>query len=109
MKRLLGILVLGYRIMWDKLDAKLDVLEINRSLEVMKEDKRRQLWKIIVEAGDYLQGQLPDHPNHPKGRNSYAHVAICVKSKFQLSYKDIEDNKFNDVIKFIDFLKQNPS
>ena len=30
----------------------------------------RQLWKIIQEAGDYLQGQLPDHPNHPKGQKS---------------------------------------
>ena len=75
----------------------------------MNEDNRRKLWRFIVEAGDYLQGQLPDHPNHPKGRNPYAHVAICVKEKFNCSYKDIEDNKFNDVIKFIDFLKQNPS
>ena len=75
----------------------------------MNEDNRRKLWRFIVEAGDYLEGQLPDHPNHPKGRNPYAHVAICVKEKFNCSYKDIEDNKFNDVIKFIDFLKQNPS
>ncbi len=49
----------------------------------MNEEKSRQLWKIIQEAGDYLMGQLPEHPNHPKGRNPYAHVAICVKSKFQ--------------------------
>ena len=49
----------------------------------MNEEKSRQLWKIIQEAGDYLKGQLPDHPNHPKGRNPYAHVAICIKSKFQ--------------------------
>ena len=41
----------------------------------MNEDKSRQLWKIIQEAGDYLKGQLPDHPNHPKGRNPYAHVS----------------------------------
>ena len=39
-------------------------------------------------------GQLPDHPNHPKGRNPYAHVAICVKSKFNASYKDIPDEKY---------------
>ena len=52
----------------------------------MNEEKSRQLWKIIQEAGDYLQGQLPDHPNHPKGRNPYAHVAICVKSK--LTFKE---------------------
>ena len=75
----------------------------------MNEDNRRQLWKLIQVAGDYLQGQLPDHPNHPKGRNPYAHVAICVKSKFNVSYKDIEDEKFDKVIKYIEFLKQNPS
>ena len=75
----------------------------------MTDEKARQLWKIIQEAGDYLQGQLPDHPNHPKGRNPYAHVAICVKSKFNKSYKDIDDSKFSEVIEFIEYLKKNPS
>ena len=75
----------------------------------MNEENRRKLWLIIQEAGDYLAGQLPEHPNHPKGRNPYAHVAICVKSKFNASYKDIEDGKFDEVIKYIEFLKQNPS
>ena len=75
----------------------------------MNEDNRRQLWKLIQVAGDYLQGQLPNHPNHPKGRNSYAHVAICVKSKFQMSYKDIKDEKFDEVVQYIEFLKKNPS
>ena len=45
----------------------------------MNKENASKLWKIIQEAGDYLAGQLPDHPNHPKGRNPYAHVAICVK------------------------------
>ena len=75
----------------------------------MTEDNRRKLWTLIKEAGDYLQGQLPDHPNHPKGRNAYAHIAICVKSKFNASYKDIPDEKFDEVIKYIEFLKQNPN
>ncbi len=75
----------------------------------MNEDNRRKLWTLIKEAGDYLQGQLPDHPNHPKGRNPYAHIAICVKDKFNASYKDIEDEKFDEVIKYIEFLKENPS
>ena len=66
-----------------------------------------KLWKIIQEAGDNLSGQLPIHPNHPKGRNPYAHVALCVKEKFNASYKDIEDEKFNDVLKYIEFLKKN--
>ena len=75
----------------------------------MNEVNRHKLWLIIQEAGDYLEGQLPDHPNHPKGRNSYAHVAICVKSKFNASYKDIEDDKFEEVVRYINFLKENPS
>ena len=64
---------------------------------------------MIQEAGDYLLGQLPDHPNHPKGRNTYAHVAICVKEKFENSYKDIEDEKFQEVVNYIEQLKKSPT
>ena len=106
MKKLLGLTIIGfYRITRFKLDLK----EINQVLQGMTEDNRRKLWTLIKEAGDYLQGQLPDHPNHPKGRNPYAHVAICVKSKFNASYKDIEDEKFDEVVKYINFLRENPS
>ena len=75
----------------------------------MNKENKIKLWKIIQEAGDYLAGQLPDHPNHPKGRNSYAHVALCIKEKFNASYKDIPNEKFDEVEKFINFLKQNPN
>jgi hypothetical protein len=75
----------------------------------MNDEKSRQLWKVIQEAGDYLMGQLPSHPNHPKGRNPYAHVALCVKEKFNDSYKDVDDEKFDEVVKYISFLKENPS
>ena len=75
----------------------------------MTPENSSKLWKIIQEAGDYLNGQLPDHPNHPKGRNPYAHVAICVKNKFNASYKDIEDDKFNEVLNFIEDIKNNPN
>ena len=64
---------------------------------------------MIQEAGDYLKEKLPDHPNHPKGRNPNSHVAICVISKFEKSYKDIEDEKFQEVIDYIEHLKSNPS
>ena len=40
----------------------------------MNKENASKLWKMIQEAGDYLVGQLPSHPNHPKGRNPYAHV-----------------------------------
>ncbi len=58
----------------------------------MNKENASKLWKIIQEAGDYL-----------------AHVAICVKNKFNSTYKDIPDDKFDEVINYIKFLKENPS
>ena len=75
----------------------------------MNKNNSIKLWKIIQEAGDYLLRQLPDHPNHPKGRNPYAHIALCIKDEFNNSYKDIPDEKFNKVVNYINFLKKNPS
>ena len=74
----------------------------------MTPENASKLWKMIQEAGDYLEGKLPDHPNHPKGRNPYAHVALCVKNKFKLSYKDIPNNLYDDVVHYIEQLKENP-
>ena len=75
----------------------------------MNKENASKIWKLIQETGDFLKGKLPDHPNHPKGRNPYAHVAICVKNKFNASYKDIEDEKFDEVVSYINFLRENPS
>tara|TARA_Y100000590_G_scaffold273301_1_gene306842 strand:+ start:60 stop:287 length:228 start_codon:yes stop_codon:yes gene_type:complete len=75
----------------------------------VNKENSSKLWKIIQEAGDYLLGQLPEHPNHPKGRNPYAHVAISIKSKFKKSYKEIEDDKLNEVIEYVEYLKKNPN
>ena len=78
----------------------------------MNKENASKLWKMIQEAGDYLRGQLPshpNHPNHPKGRNPYAHVSLCVKEKFSNSYKDIPDEKFQEVVEYINFLKENLS
>ena len=69
----------------------------------MNKENASKLWKIIQEAGDYLKGQLPDHPNHPKGRNPYAHVAICVKSKFQKSYKILKMKNFKKLLIILNF------
>ena len=75
----------------------------------MNKENAEKLWKIIQETGDYLQGRLPNQPNHPNGRNPYAHVAICIKNKFDSSYKDIPDDKYEEILKYIEFLKKNPS
>ena len=75
----------------------------------MTPENSQKLWKIILEAGDYLQGQLPEHPNHPKGRNPYAHIALSIKNRFKVSYKDIDDSKLEEVLNYIEALKKNPN
>ena len=75
----------------------------------MNKDNANKLWKMIQVAGDYLQNKLPDSSNHPKGRNPYAHVALCIKEKFGNSYKDIPDEQFQEVVDYINFLKENSS
>jgi len=72
----------------------------------MNKENASKLWKIIQEAGDYLKGQLPDHPNHPKGRNPYAHVALEVKTHFGMTYKDIPDEKYYEVLEYLENLKK---
>ena len=58
----------------------------------MNKENASRLWKMIQKAGDYLQNKLPNSLSHPKGRNPYAHIALCVKDKFGHSYKDIDDD-----------------
>ena len=48
--------------------------------------------------GDYLKDKLEPHPFHPKGRNPYAHICQLIKNNFQESYKDISDEKLNELI-----------
>ena len=75
----------------------------------MNKINSKKLWSKIQEAGDYLRDKLPDSPYHPKGRNPYAHVSLCVKDKFGLSYKDIPDDNLNNVVEYIEFLENNPN
>ena len=74
----------------------------------MNADNNAKIWKFIQEAGDYLKDKLPHSSKHLQGRNSYDHVALCLKNKFGQSYIDLPDQEFKKVIKFIDFLKKNP-
>ena len=74
----------------------------------MNVNNAKIIWKEIQKTGDFLKGKLPDHPNHPKGRNPYAHVALEVKNHFGMTYKNIPDEKFNDVINYLEEIKSNP-
>ena len=75
----------------------------------MDKIKAKKLWDEILKAGDYLKNKLPDHPNHPKGRNPYAHVALEIKNKYNMSYKDLPNDQYEKVMDFINFLKKNPN
>jgi len=79
------------------------------SAVILNKENASKIWRLIKQTGDELLGKLPDHPNHPKGRNPYAHVALELKNHFQMTYKDIPDEKFNEVVYYLEFLKQNPS
>ncbi len=74
----------------------------------MNEGYKKIIWKKIQSTGDLLQPLLKPSPFHSKGRNAYAHIALCIKKKFGLSYKDIPDEKYEEVIFFIDYLLANP-
>ena len=75
----------------------------------MDKIKAKKLWGEILKAGDYLKNKLPDHPSHPRGRNPYAHIALEIKNKYNMSYKDLPDDQYEKVIDFINFLKKNPN
>ena len=75
----------------------------------MTPENSKKVWAYIQEAGDKLVGKLPPPHRHPSGRNPYAHVAICVRSKFGQSYKDLPDDQIDEVMEYIDYLVENPS
>lgn len=75
----------------------------------MNEENKKIIWSEILKAGDELKNTLPDHPNHPNGRNPYAHIALEIKNKYKSSYKDLDDDKINEIRKFIEFVKSNPN
>ena len=75
----------------------------------MTPENSKIIWSYILQAGERLAGRLPTSRHHPKGRNPYAHVAICVKSNFGESYKELPDELMGDVIEYIDWLVENPS
>ena len=72
----------------------------------MNEENRKYIWKYIQKTGDHLLNKLPEHPNHPNGRNPYAHVALKVKMHFGCSYKDITNEKYQEVVDFLNLIRR---
>ena len=72
----------------------------------MDKINKEKLWRLIQNIGDDLKGKLPHHPNHPNGRNPYAHVALKVKTRFGSSYKEIADEQYQEVVDFLNCLRK---
>ena len=68
----------------------------------MKIENKKKIWKFILKRCDELADSLPSHPSHPKGRNPYAHICSLIKNEFGCSYKEISDERFIEVLEFID-------
>ena len=79
------------------------VLQGSENLNKINKEK---IWRLIQNTGDALAGKLPEQPNHPKGRNPYAHVALKVKKRFGCSYKDIENDKYQEVVDFLNVIQR---
>ena len=71
----------------------------------MNKENSKLVWKVIQKHGDFLKDKLKAHPFHPKGRNSYAHICTLIKDNFHKSYKDVSDERFNELISFIKNIK----
>ena len=75
----------------------------------MSPENAKLLFAYMQKAGQDLEGRLPESNRHPKGRNPYAHVAICVKNMFGCTYKEIDDSLLDEVKRYIDQLVNDPS
>jgi len=66
----------------------------------------KDIYKKIIDVGDYLKGKLPPSARHPKGRNSHAHVFQMIKKKFGKSYKEVKD--IDQLLIYLEWIKENP-
>lgn len=59
------------------------------------------------EAGDHLKGKLPPC-KFLKERNSHAHVWERLKSRLGRSYKDCDDDQVGEILRLIEYYRNNP-
>ncbi len=67
----------------------------------MNQQNRKIVWSLIQKHGDFLKAKLKPHPNHPKGRNPYAHICTLINNYFNCSYKELPDDKVEELKVFI--------
>ena len=76
-------------------------------MKSMTSNSNKIILKRIREAAEKIKGRLPDHLNHPDGRNPYAHIPKVIIDLLGESYKTLPDDKFDDVMTIIDYCEEN--
>lgn len=66
----------------------------------MNNENRKIVQAAVSEAGDYLKGKLPDHPDHDR-RNSYAHVWRAIKEEMGRTYSDCADEDLPRILEIV--------
>lgn len=59
------------------------------------------------EAGDHLKGKLPPC-KFLKQRNSWAHIYERLRARLGKSYKDCDDEQLPEILRMIEWYKNNP-
>ena len=67
----------------------------------MNEANKKNVWRLIQQHGDFLKDKLEPQLKHLNGRNPYAHICLLINQKFRCSYKDVCDDKAEQLKKFI--------
>lgn len=75
---------------------------------MMNEENKKLIREAVKEAGDFLQGKLPDLPEHAK-RNPYAHLWRSIKQKMGQTYKECYDTDLPIILAIIAWHRANPS
>lgn len=74
----------------------------------MNEKNVKLIRSAVNSTGDELKGKLQPHPDHPE-RNPYAHIWRTIKEHYGVSYKELTDDKVEDILTLISTLRnQNP-
>jgi len=66
----------------------------------MSPENAKVIYEFVSKAGDSLKGKLFPNDEHP-ARNSYAHLWHSIKEKFGASYKDVADDRFDELLAFV--------
>ncbi len=74
----------------------------------MSPKNQKRVQERVAEAARSLSSKLPETPNHPKGRNSYAHIWKTIRDILGESYKDLDDSLVDDVMEIIRYCEENP-